>query len=83
MRLSDVSWCDLGTLRRVVRTPDELGIRPGWLATLPEAGWAGIPEARQAVAELAPLSRLGGARQAHDDLGALAHRREDLDAAVV
>ena len=38
MRLSDVSWCDLGTLRRVVRTLDELGIRPGWLATLPEAG---------------------------------------------
>jgi mannose-1-phosphate guanylyltransferase len=38
MRLSDVSWCDLGTFRRVVRTLDELGIRPGWLATLPEAG---------------------------------------------
>jgi mannose-1-phosphate guanylyltransferase len=38
MRLSDVSWCDLGTSRRVIRTLDELGIRPDWLATLQEAG---------------------------------------------
>jgi len=38
IRLSEVSWCDLGTSRRVIRTLDELGIRPDWLATLQEAG---------------------------------------------
>lgn len=38
MRLSDVSWCDLGTLSRVLKTLDEIGVKPGWLATLPEAG---------------------------------------------
>ena len=38
MRLSEVSWCDLGTSRRVIRTLDELGIRPDWLATLQEVG---------------------------------------------
>jgi mannose-1-phosphate guanylyltransferase len=38
MRLSAVSWRDLGTSRRVIRTLGELGIRPGWLATLQEAG---------------------------------------------
>ncbi len=38
MRLSAVSWCDLGTPRRVMKTLDELGIRPDWLATLPQAG---------------------------------------------
>ncbi len=38
MRLSGVSWCDLGTSRRVIRTLDDLGIRPDWLATLQEAG---------------------------------------------
>jgi mannose-1-phosphate guanylyltransferase len=38
MRLADVGWCDLGTSRRVIRTLDELGIRPDWLATLQEAG---------------------------------------------
>jgi len=35
MRLSEVSWCDLGTPERVVKTLDELGIRPEWLAALP------------------------------------------------
>jgi mannose-1-phosphate guanylyltransferase len=38
MRLADVAWCDLGTSRRVIRTLDELGIRPDWLGTLQEAG---------------------------------------------
>jgi mannose-1-phosphate guanylyltransferase len=38
MRLSPMSWCDLGTPRRVMKTLDELGIRPDWLATLQEAG---------------------------------------------
>ncbi len=32
MRLSAVAWRDLGTPRRVIRTLDELGIRPDWLA---------------------------------------------------
>lgn len=36
MRLSGVAWRDLGTSRRVIRTLDELGIRPDWLATLQE-----------------------------------------------
>ena len=35
---ANVSWRDLGTSRRVVRTLHELGIRPDWLATLLEAG---------------------------------------------
>ena len=35
MRLSEVSWRDLGTPERVVKTLDELGIRPEWLAALP------------------------------------------------
>jgi mannose-1-phosphate guanylyltransferase len=35
MRLSEVSWCDLGTPERVVKTLDELGIQPEWLAALP------------------------------------------------
>jgi mannose-1-phosphate guanylyltransferase len=35
MRLSEVSWCDLGTPERVAKTLDELGIRPEWLAALP------------------------------------------------
>ena len=34
MRLSHVSWRDLGTSRRVIATLGELGIRPAWLATL-------------------------------------------------
>ncbi len=34
--LSTVSWRDLGTPRRVVRTLGELGMRPKWLATLQE-----------------------------------------------
>jgi mannose-1-phosphate guanylyltransferase len=34
MRLSAVAWRDLGTPRRVIRTLDELGIRPDWLAAL-------------------------------------------------
>jgi mannose-1-phosphate guanylyltransferase len=34
MRLSAVAWRDLGTPRRVLRTLDELGIRPRWLAAL-------------------------------------------------
>jgi mannose-1-phosphate guanylyltransferase len=34
MRLSAVAWRDLGTPRRIIRTLDELGIRPGWLAAL-------------------------------------------------
>jgi mannose-1-phosphate guanylyltransferase len=34
--LSTVSWRDLGTPRRVVKTLDELGMRPKWLATLQE-----------------------------------------------
>ena len=38
MRLSEVSWCDLGTSRRVLRKLDELGVRPDWLGTLPHAG---------------------------------------------
>jgi mannose-1-phosphate guanylyltransferase len=38
MRLSDVSWCDLGTSRRVLKKLDELGVRPDWVATLPQAG---------------------------------------------
>lgn len=37
MRLSGaVSWRDLGTSRRVIRTLGELGMQPGWLATLPQ-----------------------------------------------
>jgi len=38
MRLSGVVWRDLGTSRRVIRTLDDLGIRPDWLATLQETG---------------------------------------------
>ena len=38
MQLSDVSWCDLGTSRRVLKKLDELGVRPDWVATLPQAG---------------------------------------------
>jgi len=38
VRLAEVSWCDLGTSRRVLRKLDELGLRPDWLATLPQAG---------------------------------------------
>jgi mannose-1-phosphate guanylyltransferase len=34
MRLSAVAWRDLGTPRRVIRTLDELGIHPDWLAAL-------------------------------------------------
>ena len=34
MRLSSVAWRDLGTPRRVIRTLDELGIHPEWLAAL-------------------------------------------------
>ena len=34
MRLSAVAWRDLGTPRRVIRTLDELGIHPNWLAAL-------------------------------------------------
>ena len=34
VRLSAVAWRDLGTPRRVIRTLDELGIRPDWLAAL-------------------------------------------------
>jgi len=34
MQLSAVAWRDLGTPRRVIRTLDELGIRPDWLAAL-------------------------------------------------
>ena len=36
MRLSAMSWCDLGTSRRVIKTLGELGIQPAWLATLQE-----------------------------------------------
>jgi mannose-1-phosphate guanylyltransferase len=36
MRLSGVSWCDLGTPERIAKTLDEqFGIRPEWLAALP------------------------------------------------
>jgi len=35
VRLSAVSWRDLGTPRRVVKTLGELGMRPQWLDTLP------------------------------------------------
>jgi len=35
MRLSAVSWRDLGTPERVARALDELGIEPEWLAALP------------------------------------------------
>jgi hypothetical protein len=38
MRLSEVGWRDLGTSRRVIRTLDELGIKPDWLRTLKQAG---------------------------------------------
>jgi len=38
MRLSEVSWCDLGTSRRVLRKLGELGVKPDWLTTLPHAG---------------------------------------------
>lgn len=38
MRLAEVSWCDLGTSNRVIRTLHELGIKPAWLATLQETG---------------------------------------------
>ena len=38
MRFPEVSWCDLGTSRRVLRKLDELGVRPDWLASLPHAG---------------------------------------------
>jgi mannose-1-phosphate guanylyltransferase len=38
MRLSGVSWCDLGTPERVARTLDGLGIRPEWAAALGAAG---------------------------------------------
>jgi mannose-1-phosphate guanylyltransferase len=34
VRLSAVSWRDLGTPRRVVKTLSELGIQPAWLNTL-------------------------------------------------
>jgi mannose-1-phosphate guanylyltransferase len=34
MRLSGVAWRDLGTPDRVMRTLDELGIRPDWLGAL-------------------------------------------------
>ena len=34
MRLSAVTWRDLGTPRRVIRTLDELGVHPEWLAAL-------------------------------------------------
>ena len=34
MRLSAVAWRDLGTPRRVIRTLDELGLHPDWLAAL-------------------------------------------------
>ena len=38
MRLSGVSWCDLGTPERVARTLDRLGVRPEWAAALGVAG---------------------------------------------
>ena len=38
MRLSGLSWCDLGTPERVARTLDGLGIRPDWVASLGAAG---------------------------------------------
>jgi mannose-1-phosphate guanylyltransferase len=38
MRLSGVSWCDLGTPERVARTLDGLGIRPELAAALGAAG---------------------------------------------
>ena len=38
MRLSAVSWYDLGTPERVVKTINELGIRPEWLAALQGVG---------------------------------------------
>ena len=34
MRLSAVAWRDLGTPRRLIKTLNELGIRPDWLAAL-------------------------------------------------
>ena len=41
IRLSGVAWRDLGTSRRVIRTLDELGIRPDWLATLQDVSRSG------------------------------------------
>ena len=38
MRLSAVSWYDLGTPERVVKTINELGIRPVWFAALQGVG---------------------------------------------
>ena len=38
MRLSGVSWCDLGTPERVARTLDGIGVRPEWAAALGAAG---------------------------------------------
>jgi hypothetical protein len=38
MRLSAVSWYDLGTPERVVQTINELGIRPEWRAALQGVG---------------------------------------------
>ena len=38
MRLSGVSWCDLGTPERVARTLDGLGVRPEWATALGVAG---------------------------------------------
>ena len=38
MRLSAVSWYDLGTPERAVKTINELGIRPEWRAALQGVG---------------------------------------------
>jgi mannose-1-phosphate guanylyltransferase len=38
IRLSGVSWCDLGTPERVAKTLDELGIQPEWAAAIGAAG---------------------------------------------
>jgi hypothetical protein len=38
LRLSAVSWRDLGTPRRVVKTLAKLGLRPAWLDTLQQIG---------------------------------------------
>src|SRR5262245_34480089 len=36
MRLTDLTWCDLGTPRRVVEMFDRLGVTPDWLSSLHE-----------------------------------------------
>jgi mannose-1-phosphate guanylyltransferase len=43
VRLSAVSWRDLGTPRRVVKTLGELGMHPDWLSTLEPASALAAP----------------------------------------